>query len=375
MFKSRVKASLLVLAVAGWLCNGAIGVGAPDGLMASAEAAPAAQRPRIGLALSGGGARGAAHVGVLRVLEALKIPVDYIAGTSMGSIVGALYASGMTPDEIAQALQEVDWDEVFTDATPRDERTFRRKQDDKLNLIQHKPGLKDGQVRLPMALVEGQKFDLVLRRLLLPVSEVRDFDRLRIPYRAVATDIATGREVVLRHGDLAQAVRASMAVPGAFAAVDIDGRTLVDGGMANNLPISVVREMGADIVIAVDISTPLLTREDIKSVLGVVEQLTGFLTRNNTERQIESLTRRDLLIVPPLDEAGISSGDFKRSAEAIAIGERAARDHTHTLAALGVSPDAYARYLAAHPNPRQGDAPVWTRSPGSRRARPRRRSR
>jgi NTE family protein len=349
---------LVVLAVAGWLLNGATDFSPPSGPMASADAAPAAARPRIGLALSGGGARGAAHVGVLRVLEELKIPVDYIAGTSMGSIVGALYASGMTPDEIAQALEEVDWDEVFTDATPRDERAFRRKQDDKLNLIQHKPGLKDGEVRLPMALVEGQKFDLALRRLLLPVSEVRDFDRLRIPYRAVATDIATGKEVVLERGDLAQAVRASMAVPGAFAAVDIDGRTLVDGGMANNLPISVAREMGADIVIAVDISTPLLTREEIKSVLGVVEQLTGFLTRGNTERQIESLTRRDLLIVPPLDEAGIGSGDFKRATEAIAIGERAARDHTQRLAALSVSPDAYAQYLAAHPNPRQGAAPV-----------------
>jgi NTE family protein len=282
-------------------------------------------RPRIGLALSGGGARGAAHIGVLKVLEEMRIPVDYVAGTSMGSIVGALYAAGMSADEISQAMADIDWDSVFSDDTRREDLSFRRKQDDRLFLVKHKPGIKDGTLKLPMALVQGQKFDLVLRELLLPVSRITDFDRLPIPFRAVATDIGSGREVVLKSGDLARAVRASMAVPGAFAAVDIGGQTLVDGGMSNNLPVSVVRQMGADIVIAVDISTPLLKREEITSVLGVVEQLTGFLTRRNTEEQIGRLRQGDLLIVPPLDEAAISSGDFKRHAEAIAIGEQAAR--------------------------------------------------
>lgn len=309
------------------------------------------------MALSGGGARGAAHVGVLKALEEMRIPIDYIAGTSMGSIVGALYASGMTPAEIEQALKDVDWDGVFHDTTDRQDRSFRRKQDDRTFLVQHKPGLKNGKVKLPMALVEGQKFDLVLRKLLLPVSDVRDFDDLRIPYRAVATDIATGHAVVLGKGDLALAARASMAVPGAFAAVDIDGKTLVDGGMANNLPISVVRQMGADIVIAVDISTPLLRREEIGSVLGVVEQLTGFLTRGNTEAQIASLTGRDLLIVPPLDGAKITSGDFKRAGEAVTIGEQATRAKRNQLAKLRIAQPAYARYQQAHPNPREGMAP------------------
>lgn len=304
-----------------------------------------ATRPKIGLALSGGGARGAAHVGVLRVLEELRIPVDYIAGTSMGSIIAGLYASGMTPDEIEQALKTMDWEHIFNDKPPREERSFRRKRDDDLYLVKAKPGYSDGEIKLPSGLIQGQKFDLALRKLALRASNINDFDRLPIPYRAVATDIGTGTSVVLSRGDIAQAMRASMAVPGAFAATVIDGRTLVDGGITNNLPISVVRDMGADIVIAVDISTPLLPPEDVRNVLKITEQLAGIMTRTNTEQQIASLTERDVLIIPDLGD--ITSGDFTRAGEAVATGRTAADAKRTELARLSLSEAEYRAHIAA----------------------------
>jgi NTE family protein len=308
-----------------------------------------AERPKIGLALSGGGARGAAHVGVLRVLEEMRVPIDYIAGTSMGSIIAGLYASGMTPDEIADALKTMDWEHIFNDKPPREERSFHRKRDDDLYLVKAKPGYSDGEIKLPSGLIQGQKFDLALRKLALRASNINDFDRLPIPFRAVASDIGTGESVVLREGDIALAMRASMAVPGAFAATVIDGRTLVDGGITNNLPISVVRDMGADIVIAVDISTPLMKPEDVRNVLKITEQLAGIMTRSNTELQIATLTDRDVLIVPDLLD--ITSGDFIRAGEAVAAGHVAADKQRADLARLSLSEADYRTHLAARGQP------------------------
>lgn len=329
-----------------WFAGLMLLCGASHPALAVEDASTAqAHRPKIGLALSGGGARGAAHVGVLRVLEELRIPVDYIAGTSMGSIIAGLYASGMTPDEIEQALKTMDWEHIFNDKPPREERSFRRKRDDDLYLVKAKPGYSDGEIKLPSGLIQGQKFDLALRKLALRASNINDFDRLPIPYRAVATDIGTGTSVVLSKGDIAQAMRASMAVPGAFAATVIDGRTLVDGGITNNLPISVVRDMGADIVIAVDISTPLLPPEDVRNVLKITEQLAGIMTRTNTEQQIASLTERDVLIIPDLGD--ITSGDFTRAGEAVATGRTAADAKRTELARLSLSEADYRAHLAA----------------------------
>lgn len=305
------------------------------------------ERPRIGLALSGGGARGAAHVGVLRILEELRIPVDYIAGTSMGSIVGGLYASGMSVADIEQALKEIPWDDIFSDRQPRERRRFRRKQDDYTYLVQHRVGVdeREREVNLAPALIQGQKFDLTLRKYTLPVAEIEDFDRFRIPYRAVAADIVTGRAVVLDSGDLPTAIRASMAVPAYFAPVEIDDTLLVDGGVAMNLPVSVVRDMGADIVIAVDISTPALKREEIRDALDMLNQLSALLTRRDTEAQIASLKRRDVLIVPELGER-VTSADFKagKLLEAVAIGEAGARAHQTELERLSLAPERYAAY-------------------------------
>lgn len=307
-----------------------------------------AGRPKVCLVLSGGGARGAAHIGVIEVLEEMRIPIDCITGTSMGSIVGGLYASGMSPREIKAALAAIDWKDAFNDNIPREDRSFRRKRDDDLYLIKHKPGIgDDGKVKLPTGFLQGQKIDLIFKELALPVSNIRDFDELSIPFRAVATDITTGEAVVLSSGDLAKSMRASMSVPSIFAPVEMDGRLLVDGGVSNNLPVDVARDMGADIVIAVDISTPLKKREELTSALSITGQLTGILTRRNTEEQIATLSGKDILIVPDL--TGISSADFNESLEAIPKGKAAAEQQREQLAGLAVSQSDYKKMVRAIP--------------------------
>ena len=306
-------------------------------------------RPKIGLALSGGGARGAAHIGVLRVLEENNVPIDYIAGTSMGAIVGGLYAAGMDTDTIEAELAAIDWEDLFHDLPPRPERSFRRKRDDDLYLVGAKPGFNDGKLNLPRGLIRGQKVDLTFSRLALPVSTIDDFDDLMIPFRAVAADIATGEEVVIGTGNLGMAIRASMSIPAVFTPAEIDGRLLVDGGIVNNLPISVARDMGADIVIAVDISTPLLSQEEIDSVLVITSQLTGLMTRGNVRQQIATLTEKDVFIVPDLGE--VSTTDFKEFAKAIPPGHAAAMNQIEEIRALSLPDADYRSYLASliHP--------------------------
>lgn len=294
------------------------------------------ERPKIGLALSGGGARGAAHVGVIKVLEELGVPIDYIAGTSMGSVVGGLYAAGMSAAEIERQFGRIDWDSVFSDPPSRPERSLRRKEDDKLYVVKTEIGVSDKGLKLPSAAVQGQKFDLILKALTLPVSDISDFDRLPIPFRAVAMDIATGEEVVIGSGDLAVAMRASMAIPAAFSAVEMDDRLLVDGGAANNLPISVVREMGADIVIAIDISTPLAGRDELANPLAVLNQLTGLLTRRNVEGQIKTLTAQDILLVPELGK--IETMSFDKVLDAVEVGRKTALDQLDELERLAFNP-------------------------------------
>jgi len=267
----------------------------------------------------------------------------------MGAIVGGLYSSGMSLDEIEQALNDIDWDDVFIDSTNRADKTFRRKRDDDDFLIRKRVGFSGGKIKLPLGVVQGQKIDLAITKLTVPVAFVDDFDRLPIPYRAVATDIATGEKIVLGSGDLATAIRASFAIPAAMVPVLIDGRMLVDGGIAANLPISVVREMGADIVIAVDISTPLKSQEEIGSVLSVAEQLTGLLTRRNTEAELSTLTESDILITPQLGD--ISAGDFDRVNEAIPIGRTAALENLDRIREISSSSPVDQGFLVAKMNP------------------------
>lgn len=289
-------------------------------------------QPKIGLALSGGGARGAAHIGVLRELEKQNIRIDYIAGTSMGAIIGGLYASGMTVEQIDQAYNSIDWTDVLNDSSPRQELSMRRKLDQAVFQLDKKIGVKDGRIELPAGVIRGQKLELELQKLLMHVGEVIDFDQFEIPFRAIASDIASNQAVVIRNGSLSQALRASMAVPGVFTPVTIDGKLLVDGGITNNLPVDVVRKMGADVVIAVDISSPLLKLEGTVSVITIAEQLTNILVRRTTDEQIGRLAEDDLLITPEL--GNFSSGNFAGSASLIPKGEQATQEHTSRLAQL-----------------------------------------
>jgi len=321
----------------------------PASFVQAADDPAAAQRPKIGLVLGGGGARGAAHAGVLKVLEELRVPVDYIVGTSMGSIVGGLYASGMSPEEIEREILAMDWDDLFKDEPARADRSFRRKSDDYTYAAKARAGFNHGELQVPLAYIRGQKFDLAINRLTLNVIDVKDFDRLPIPYRAVAADLETGKEVVLAKGSLPLSIRASMAVPAAFDPVEIGGKLLVDGGIANNVPVSVARAMGADVVIVVDVGSGLSNRESIKDALDVSGQLANILFTLNTEQQLKSLTSRDVLIRPSLGDIG--GGSFDRAAEAIPDGEAAARSAADALRRYSLSPEQYARYLAQHGQP------------------------
>lgn len=346
-----IRRRWLSLALAVLSLPGRPGLGAPQ----DGEQAVPARRPRIGLALAGGGARGGALVGVLKVLEEMRIPVDYVAGTSIGSIVGGLYAIGMPPDRMAQELRTIDWEDALSDDPARPDRRFRKKEDDALYLINVELGLSKGKLVVPSGLVAGQKLGYHLRRLTWPASAVTSFDRLPIPYRAVAADIETGEAVVLSSGDLARALRASMAIPGFFSPVEWEGRLLVDGGVARNLPVDVVRRMGADVVIAVDISTPLAKRDEIKGFLGVLGQTSGFLTRLNVENQIATLRGRDLLVTPDLD--GIATLGFPQFAEAIDRGVAAGRAAAERLREFSVSEEEYAAWRASHPPIYTDEAP------------------
>jgi NTE family protein len=258
-------------------------------------------RPSIGLVLSGGGARGGAHIGVLKALEELRVPIDCIAGTSVGAAVGGFYASGLSVDEIADITRDIDWTSALSNAMPRHVTSFRRKQDDFLFLVNLRQGLRAGRFALPIGLNQGQVIDMIISRALAEQYAARDFDDLPTPFRAVATDIATGSAVVLRSGDLAVALRASMSLPAVLAPIDIDGRMLVDGGLAMNLPVEVAQSIGADVVVAVDATSTLLGREALHSVIDVTSQLTTLMTQPSMEKQRALLDDNDILLEPEFD--------------------------------------------------------------------------
>ena len=299
-------------------------------------------RPRIGLVLSGGGARGFAHVGVLKVLKELRVPIDCIAGTSVGAIVGGLYAAGMDPGEIESVVRSLDWQDAFRDRPSRRDLAFRRKQDDRNFLVRFPLGLKHGHILLPKGLVQGQKLQQMLRALTLPVGDRERFDQLPTPFRAVATNLETGRGVLLDRGDLASAMRASMSAPGVFAPVERDGALLVDGGLAENLPMDVARAMGADVLLVVDVSFQLQTREHLDSAIAVSNQTLAILVRRDAERQKATLTSRDVLIEPELGET--ASTDFGSAVKSIERGESAARALVTRLSQLSVDESRYQAY-------------------------------
>lgn len=303
------------------------------------------QRPRIGLALSGGGARGFAHVGILRALERLRVPIDCIAGTSAGAAVAAAYAVGLTPDEIETRLRSIDWNDIFDDGTERTARTYRRKNDDRQYPLALSFGLDDsGSLRGPPGLSAGHKVELFLHELLGVSRELPSFDDLALPFRAVATDLARGEIAVLGAGSLVRAVRASMSVPSAFAPVREGGRLLVDGGLTRNLPVDVVRKLCADVVIAVDIGSPLLKEDELQSLLGVAAQMVNILIEDNVRRSLAELGPRDVLIAPQLGQMG--SVDFGQGLAGIPAGESAALGRVEALRHLAVGEAEFAERQA-----------------------------
>ncbi|MBM2853269.1 MAG: hypothetical protein HW417_197 [Steroidobacteraceae bacterium] len=310
---------------------------------APADAPP--PRPRIGLVLSGGGARGLAHVGVLKVLDEMHVPVDAIAGTSMGAVIGGLYASGMTAAEIEALVKTVDWNAAFRDRPPRSDLNFRRKQDDREFLVRIPLGLKAGKFRVPRGLIQGQKLTQMLRRETISVAGIDDFDRLPTRFRAVATDLETGDRRVLAGGDLTEALRASMSAPGVFAPVELNGRLLVDGGLVENLPVDVAREMGVDIVIAVDVGFQPVGRRELNSALAVSNQMLSIMMQRETDRQRELLVDGDVLIEPPLGT--MLSLDFTVVDQTVQRGADGARGEAARLAELSVGEAEWQHYVAA----------------------------
>lgn len=307
-----------------------------------ATAAP--HRPRICLALSGGGARGYAHIGVLRELERLHVPVDCIAGTSMGAVIGGLYASGLSADQIERALSTLNLNDVAFDRDARQDLPQSMREDNLAYPVGMPVGFGNGELKMPSGLVQGNKLTALLRANTAQIPADVDFGHLPIPYRAVATDLETGDRVVLSRGSLPQAIRASMAVPGLFAPVKIDGRTLIDGGTVSNLPIDIARQMGADIVIAVDIGTQLKPADQITSMAGVTSQMIRLMMTRNVLEQKATLRPSDVLLEPDL--GNLSFSDFGAMQQGVAAGTASAREHDSQLAALSLDEAQYASYRA-----------------------------
>ncbi|MCG8906074.1 patatin-like phospholipase family protein [Pseudomonas sp. DP-17] len=302
-------------------------------------------QPKIGLVLSGGAARGLAHIGVLKALDEQGIHVDAIAGTSMGAVIGGLYAAGYTPKELEQLALELDWKQALSDSPPRVDVPFRRKQDDRDFLVKQKLSFRDdGTLGLPLGAIQGQNLSMLLESLLVHTSDTRDFDQLAIPFRAVATDIATGEKVVFSKGHLPQAIRASMSIPAVFAPVDVNGKLLVDGGMVDNIPVDVARQMGVDVVIVVDIGNPLADRKQLLTVVDMLNQSVTLMTRKNSEAQLATLKSSDVLVQPPL--SGFSSTDFGRVPQLIDAGYRATSILAPRLATLRKPADTEAVALS-----------------------------
>lgn len=335
-----------VLLTLGWLLLWAgAGLASQEPPVHDGDGGSQGVRTRIGLVLSGGGARGAAHVGVLEVLEELRIPVDRIVGTSMGSIVGGLYACGMSPEEIRSALVDTDWFTIFQDQPDRSQRYFRRKEDDAELLVRYKLHFDRGAPRLPLGVFQGQRLSNRLERLVESKAASHDFDRLPIPFRAVATDLTLGEPVALASGRLARAIRASMSIPGVFRPVEINGRYYVDGGVAANLPVGMMlQQFDVDAIIAVNIGTPLESGK-IDSAITVVTRLVSFVMIGNVDRDKQLLRPGDVFLEPDLGDVNVMQ--FERSGEIIEMGHRAALEMADELSRFSVGRAEYDAFLRA----------------------------
>ena len=354
----QMRTVLMTAVAVAWLAG-------PGAAWADDAQEPGVGRPRIGLVLSGGGARGAAHIGVIRTLEQMHVPIDAVAGTSMGAVVGGLYAAGLDGDEIAGVFRALDWQDLLRDRTPRKDLVYRRKQDDRSFLASGGLGIRaDDGVVLPLGLIQGQKITQVLRNATMRVADVQDFDQLPTPFRGLATDLENGDPVVLRSGDLASVLRASMSAPGVLAPVEIGGRLLVDGGLVDNLPVDLARKMGVDVVIAVDVSFPLARRDGLETPLDVTNQMVAIMVRRGTALSRAMLRPGDVLVEPELGR--MTSIDFAKMSQVLTVGEAAAVKQRSKLEALALPPAEYAAYVASRSRAADPNVQVAFVRPGPR---------
>src|SRR5256884_6533290 len=291
---------------------------APGGpIVAESKTAPR-PRPKIGVALEGGGALGLAHIGVLKWFEEHHIPVDYVAGTSMGGLVGGFYAAGMNPDELKTLIEGLDWRKILGDRPLYEDLSFRRKEDQRAYPNSLIFGLRHG-LSLPAGLNAGHQIGLLIDRVTLPYDEVPSFDALPVPFRCVATDLVSRKAYVFKDGSLAVALRATMSIPGAFSPVHDGKAVYVDGGLLNNLPTDVVRQMGAEIVIAVHLEKAPVEAKDIQSVFGVLNNSVRVVLEEN---ELRSLAQADAVVSVPLSE--YNTVDYTKSAQIMQRGYEAA---------------------------------------------------
>ena len=331
--------AVLAACVAALCCLPLAVLGAP----AATEAAPdsaAAGRPRIALVLSGGGARGFAHIGVLKVLQELHVPVDMVVGTSMGGVVGGAYAAGTSVAELESMARETNWERVVADRPPRDELTFRRREEDQLLSSRIEFGVSANGISTPPAAASNAALEMALSRLLPAGMRDRPASALPLPFRSVASDLVSGELVELVDTPLFLSMRASLAVPGVFSPVRVNNRLVVDGGLVRNLPVDMARAMGADIIIAVNVGTPLAPEKELGSAIGVAQQMLQILTEQNVQRSLKELGPRDILVAPDL--SGVSFLDFQNYEKAMRAGEQATQALASRLAPLALPPEQYA---------------------------------
>ena len=333
-FWSRARRWLIV-ALAPWLS------GLPPVCAQTAPSTgPESARPRVALVLSGGGARGLAHIGVLKVLRDLKVPVDIVVGTSMGSVIGGAYAAGRSIDDLEAIVRATAWDDVLSDRSTREQSSWRRREEDlilpsRLDFALGRKGLS-----LPPSAAANFALEEALARLLPAHRREQSAGSLALPFRSLAADLLTGDLVELDTAPLMQALRASLSVPGVFEPVRVQGRLLVDGGLVRNLPVDIARAMGAQVVIAVNVGTPLAPEESLRTSLDVAQQMLTLLTEQNVQRSLSELGPSDVLMSPDLK--GIGVVDFGQYDRIIRAGAEAARQVAARLALLAVAPPAYA---------------------------------
>lgn len=319
----------------------------------------AAERPKIGLVLSGGGARGGAHLGVIKEFEKYRIPIDAIVGTSMGAFIGGLYASGMSSAEIEKMLTTTDWNKYIAIDYDRRDIPFRRKKLQRDFPGSIKVGInKDNDIVLGTGLFKRQQMLGFLKKKTHRIANIKDFDKLRIPFRAVASDLKTGETVVLKKGSLAESIYASIAIPGGFDPIVINGRTLVDGGVADNLPLDVMRdEMDVDIIVVVDISTPFAKDPRFDNYISILGQLSDILMRKNVEQTIASMRSNEILITPDLE--GYTPLDSDKYPEIIKIGEETIKkEYSKKLSQLSLGKEDYDNYIREKGTPAVHACPI-----------------